>query len=251
MDGFQPYFMTIEQKDQRSAIEAIIFAAEEPISLEDLFNILFSREDYENLISTGEGTQNNISFKQFESAIHEQFHYNTESITELISDINKDLKSSGRPYQIVDFAGGWQFSTRPSYGSLVAAIYKPKQKKRISQAALETLAIIAYKQPLSKSGVEEIRGVNSNEVVNSLLEKELIRIVGRSEGLGKALLYGTTDEFLKLFGLNSLDDMPRLRELDEIALQHNAEQYKQEVLIKVGMDKDKNQSSMDESLNNY
>jgi segregation and condensation protein B len=111
---------------------------------------------------------------------------------------------------------GYQFATTPKHGELLARMVKSKSKKRLSQAALETLAIIAYRQPVSKPEVEVIRGVNSSEVINKLLERNLITIVGRAETVGKPLLYGTTDEFLRLFGLTSLEGLPKPRELEEL-----------------------------------
>ena len=131
--------------------------------------------------------------------------------------INQDLINTGRPYQIVNYANGYQFATLGHYGQYIYNFLKSKTKRRLSQAALETLSIIAYRQPITKAEVEQIRGVNSGEIINSLVEKNLVRIVGRKEVLGKPLLFGTTQDFLKIFGLRSLEDLPKLREIDEIA----------------------------------
>ena len=89
-------------------------------------------------------------------------------------------------------------------------------KKRLTQASIETLSIIAYKQPITKPEIEQIRGVNSSEIINSLVEKNLVESTGRKDVLGKPLLYKTTDNFLKVFGLQTLDDLPRLKDFDEI-----------------------------------
>lgn len=125
-------------------------------------------------------------------------------------------------YDAADFAfslirsgGGYQFLTKPEYAETVAALLHQVSKRRLTTAALETLAIIAYKQPVSKSEIEQIRGVNSDYTVNKLMEKELVEIVGRSHETGKPLLYGTTAFFMDYFGINDLAELPRIREFSE------------------------------------
>lgn len=141
-------------------------------------------------------------------------------IISLIEDLNDELEASGRVFRVIEVARegskGFQFATNPEHGEILARLVKSKSKKRLSKAGLETLAIIAYRQPVSKPELEVIRGVSSNEIMNRLLEKNLITIVGRSESVGKPLLYGTTDEFLRLFGLHSIADLPKPRELEEL-----------------------------------
>jgi segregation and condensation protein B len=143
-----------------------------------------------------------------------------EWIEGLIAELNAELQATARAFRVVSLARegakGFQFATNPEHGELLARLVKSKSKKRLSKAGLETLAIIAYRQPISKPEVEIIRGVSSSEIINRLLEKNLITIVGRSESVGKPLLYGTTDEFLRLFGLHSLADLPKPRELEEL-----------------------------------
>jgi segregation and condensation protein B len=143
-----------------------------------------------------------------------------EWIEGLIAELNAELEATARAFRVVSLAReggkGFQFATNPEHGELLARLVKSKSKKRLSKAGLETLAIIAYRQPISKPEVEIIRGVSSSEIINRLLEKNLITIVGRSESVGKPLLYGTTDEFLRLFGLHSLADLPKPREIEEL-----------------------------------
>lgn len=210
----EPEFLKLSEDDQKASVEAIIFSAEEPVSTKQLFNILIAGEyAYE------ENADIDIDKEQvtIEQEMKNKYEFTLETIDQLVTQINNDLFESGRPFEIVLYAGGYQFSTRPEYGHLVQNLVKNKSKKRLSQAALEALAIIAYKQPISKPEIEQIRGVNSNEIVNSLMEKGFVKIAGRSESLGKPLLYATTQEFLRAFGLNSLKDLPKLRELDDIA----------------------------------
>lgn len=134
----------------------------------------------------------------------------------LIEELNQDYDETGRAFRIVEVAGGFQFATTRDFGEYVALLSKEKSRRRLSPAALETLSIIAYRQPVSKPEIEAIRGVNCDQVLLNLMEKNLISITGRSEGVGRPLLYGTTEEFLRIFGLNNVGDLPKLRELEEL-----------------------------------
>jgi segregation and condensation protein B len=135
---------------------------------------------------------------------------------ELVDEINDELEMGDRPFRVVRIAGGYLFATTPQHGQLVQRLLKARNRRRLTQAALETLAIIAYRQPITRSEVDAVRGVNTGEVLNTLVEKDLVAMVGRSEAVGKPILYGTTDEFLRTFGLNSLTDLPKLREIDDL-----------------------------------
>ena len=133
-----------------------------------------------------------------------------------VDQLNGFYEENGRAYRIVEIAGGYQFATRSDYAEYVARLFKEKSRRRLSGASLESLAIIAYKQPVSKNDIENIRGVNCDEVLKSLLEKNLITITGRADSVGRPLLYGTTVDFLRHFGLHSIADLPRAREIDEL-----------------------------------
>ena len=119
------------------------------------------------------------------------------------------------PFELVEIAGGYQFMTKGAHHHIVSVHLKQTTKKRLSQAALETLAIVAYKQPVTKSDLEEIRGVNCDYALQKLLEKELVMISGRSDGPGRPLLYATTDKFMDYMGINSLNDLPKPKEFKE------------------------------------
>lgn len=134
----------------------------------------------------------------------------------MVEDLNSDYEESGRAFRIVEVAGGYQFATIRDYGEFVAMLSKEKSRRRLSPAALETLAIIAYRQPVSKPEVESIRGVNCDQVLVNLMEKNLVAITGRSEAVGRPLLYSSTDEFLRTFGLKGIGDLPKLREIEEL-----------------------------------
>ena len=177
----------------KALVEALIFAAQEPLSLAQL-----------KAIYTGEGK--NDEARQIE----------TETIRQVVADLNKEFEKASKSYRIVSVAGGYQFATLSEYAEWLGRLYREQGRRKLSQSGLETLAIIAYKQPITKSEVEKIRGVNCDYVLRTLLEKELIGVTGRAESVGRPLLYGTTKEFLKNFGLNDITDLPRPREIEEI-----------------------------------
>ena len=178
----------------KALVEALIFAAEEPLSLNQIRSIY-----------QGENLRNDES-KQIEP----------ETIRQIVTDLNKEYSRQDRPYRIVQIAGGYQFATSSEYAEWLGKLYKEQGRRKLSQSGVETLAIIAYKQPITKAEIEKIRGVNCDYVLKTLLEKELLTVTGRAESVGRPLLYGTTREFLKHFGLNDITDLPRPREIEEI-----------------------------------
>ncbi|MEP7164219.1 MAG: SMC-Scp complex subunit ScpB [Ferruginibacter sp.] len=171
-------------------IEALVFASDKPLSSPELVE----------LVNTALGfIEDRASMDQVESALEGiKEKYNSEFYS-------FELKQSG---------GGWQFLTKPEYHKTVALINADKFIKRLSAAALETLAIIAYKQPITKSEIESIRGVNCDYAVQKLLEKDLVIISGRNENaVGKPLLYATSKSFMDYFGINSADELPKISEV--------------------------------------
>ena len=135
---------------------------------------------------------------------------NKERLETALVELRKSYDEEGRTLQVMQVAGGWQLATRPEYGLWVRKLYQNKMTVRLTQAALETLCIIAYKQPLTRAEVEAIRGVEVIGPLETLTQRRLITVVGRRESIGRPILYGTTSEFLRQFGLNSLDDLPKL-----------------------------------------
>jgi segregation and condensation protein B len=135
-----------------------------------------------------------------------------KELANLVHQLNESYASEGRAFRIREIAGGYQMHLVPTYTRAVEKFLRKQRERRLSQAALETLAVIAYKQPVTRADIEHIRGVNSDGVVGSLLQRKLVAIVGRSSKVGRALLYGTTKRFLEYFGLNSLEELPRLEE---------------------------------------
>lgn len=190
-------------------VEALIFASDEPLSSSEIRSlILGEREEPKAALEAPllEPPDEKKKGPQIEVV----------TIKESIALLNTKLAGENHPFHIVEIAGGYQFATRPLVAQYVSRLYKERSRRRLSGASLETLAIIAYKQPISKPDVENIRGVNCDEVLKSLLEKNLITITGRAETVGRPLLYGTTDDFLRHFGLASMRDLPKPREIEEM-----------------------------------
>ncbi len=140
----------------------------------------------------------------------------TDKIKEAIDRINIRLKENGSAIMIRQIAGGYEFLTLPEYAGYIKKLYKNRFLARLSKPAMEVLAIIAYKQPITKQEIELIRGVNSDGVFHTLLERKLIKITGRKDSPGRPLIYGTTREFLQYLGINSLDELPRIEEIRNI-----------------------------------
>ncbi len=166
-------------------IESLIFVAEKPISSKDIKTSL-----------------DNAMEAQFEE----------EQIASSIVTLQEKYQSPDFAMELVEISNGFQFLTKPAFHNTVGAYLKLTTKKRLSRAAIETLSIIAYKQPVSKPEMEKIRGVSADYSLQKLLEKEIVEIVGRSDGPGKPLLYGTNDKFMDYFGLKSINDLPKLKD---------------------------------------
>ncbi len=175
----------MEQNDIKKAIECIVFVSDQPVSDDKLQQV----------------------FAELERA----------EIKKCLKELTEDWKTLGRGVILEEVAGGYQFRTDPAYSEYITNFNKRIKKFRLSRAALEVLAIIAYKQPVTRVEVESIRGVDSSGVINALLERRILEIKGRKEVIGKPFLYGTTGEFLEVFGLKSLTDLPTLKEIDEIS----------------------------------
>jgi segregation and condensation protein B len=132
-----------------------------------------------------------------------------EDVTSAVAALQEKYISDEFSFSIDHVGGGYQFLTKPSYQVGISILLKQRSKKKLSTSAVETIAIIAYKQPISKSLIEQIRGVNCDYAIQKLLEKELIEIKGKAETAGRPLLYGTSSKFMEYFGINSLKDLPQ------------------------------------------
>ena len=139
-----------------------------------------------------------------------------DSVEEAVVALRAEYLESDRAFDIVRLAGGYQLLTRPEYAHYLDRFDTIPKPSRLSASALETLAIVAYRQPVRRLEIEYIRGVRSSAVIRTLQDRELVRVVGRGEGIGRPLLYGTTPQFLEHFGFDSIDDLPRPDELPVI-----------------------------------
>ncbi|MFH1825332.1 MAG: SMC-Scp complex subunit ScpB [Candidatus Firestonebacteria bacterium] len=151
-----------------------------------------------------------LSVKRINEVLEE---FDEEVARKLLAELQIEYETLGRPFSIVEIAEGFQIVTKPQFAVWIKRLYKARIVTRLSKAALETLAIVSYKQPVTRLEIEGIRGVSTEGVLETLLERNLIAIKGRKECIGRPLLYGTTQEFLRYFGLKSLVDLPRVEEL--------------------------------------
>ncbi|MBX7073771.1 MAG: SMC-Scp complex subunit ScpB [Pirellulales bacterium] len=136
----------------------------------------------------------------------------TEART-LVRQLNRYYDASACAFRVEEVAGGYRLLTRPQFGAWLRRLHRTPVETRLSAPALETLAVVAYRQPVVRAGIEAIRGVQCGEILRQLMDRDLLRIVGRSSELGRPLLYGTTKRFLEVFGLKGLDELPRAAEL--------------------------------------
>ena len=163
-------------------VESLLFAVQEPISVRKISEII-------------EGAE-------------------AKEIREVIQQLREEYDTHDRVFQIEEIANGFQLLSRPEYHEWISKIRKKSGESKLSQQALETLSIIAYKQPIIRAEIEAIRGVQSGQMIRTLIEKGLVKITGRDEVLGRPLLYGTTTKFLDHFGLKSIKDLPKVEDLE-------------------------------------
>ncbi len=162
----------------------------------------------ESLIFT---TEHPITTEEIQSCLEETFetHFAPEELEKALTELKERYQEEQFAFELVEIANGFQFLTKGAYHQTIGTYLKQTTKKRLSKAAIETLSIIAYKQPVSKSELEKIRGVSCDYSIQKLLEKELVTILGRADTPGRPLLYGTTEKFMDYFGIKSLKDLPK------------------------------------------
>ena len=173
----------MKSEEIKRVIEAILFVSEKPLPLEEIKNVVEEKDS--NLVRG------------------------------IIQELKSEYIQQNRSFDIKEVAGGYQMITKPEFSAWLKKLYKTRFTEKLSGPALETLAIIAYKQPLTRAEMEAIRGVNVDGVLKTLLDRGLIRVAGRKDVIGRPIIYGTTKRFLEYFGLNSLEELPSLREFTE------------------------------------
>ena len=174
-----------------SHIQALVFCAQAPVAIEEIQKCLSEALQVEVTVS---------------------------DVLEAIEEIHQLFASEAFAFQIYAIGGGYQFLTKPDYQETLALFLKQKSKRKLSASALETLAIVAYKQPVTRTQLEQIRGVSGDYALHKLLEKELVEIKGKAETIGRPVLYCTTQKFMEYFGINHLRDLPQLK---DFALEEN------------------------------
>ena len=181
----------MEENNLKAAVEALIFASEKPITLEQIKKVLGDLD--------------------------------TLSVNKIITELKNDYQAQNRGLRVVEIAGGFAMTTCSDFAPFLKKLFKNRYCDKLSKPALESLAIIAYKQPLTKSEIESLRNVNVDGVMKSLIEKNLIRVCGRKKIPGRPFVFGTTREFLEHFGLKSLQDLPKMEDFTVLAQEKEAQ----------------------------
>ena len=182
----------MEENNLKSAIEALIFASEKPITIEQIKKVLGDLD--------------------------------TLSINKIITELKNEYEAQNMGMRVIEIAGGFQMITNSSFAAFLKKLFKNRYSDKLSRPALESLAIIAYKQPLTKAEIESLRNVNVDGVMKSLIDKNLIRICGRKKVPGRPFVFGTTREFLEHFGLKSLAELPKMEDFTVLAQQQEAQE---------------------------
>ena len=173
----------MDRESQKRIVEALVLGAPEPVSAQKIADVVPGLEP--------------------------------EDARALVSELGREYEEQGRAFEIWEVAGGYQLRTRPEYAPYLRLLHR-ERPLRLSRAALETLAVVAYRQPVTRAEIEAVRGVEADAVLKSLVERQLVRIAGHREVPGRPMLYGTTPRFLEVFGLGRLEDLPTLREIEEL-----------------------------------
>jgi segregation and condensation protein B len=175
----------MSEDNVKSVIEALLFASEKPLTIEQARNVL---------------------------------DLDSSRIRGVLEELKSEYEKSNRGIRIIEVAGGFQMITAAGFAPFLKKLYKERRTERLSKPALETLAIIAYKQPVTKLEIESLRNVNVDGVIKSLLDKYLIRIAGRKKAPGRPHVFATTRQFLEYFGLRSLEELPKMEEFSSLAI---------------------------------
>ena len=191
-------------EDLERIVESIIFVSEDPVPPAHILGTL--QKVANSLDEDSEGPEQAVVTK--------------EEVEEALGKIQQKYQAEDYAFELRKIANGYQFLTKQAYFPYVKQSRLEHNQKRLSRSALETLSIIAYRQPVTKAEIEFIRGVNSDYATQKLLEKKLVSIVGRSDGPGKPLLYGTSSYFMQYFGIGELQDLPKLKEFEELEEVH-------------------------------
>jgi segregation and condensation protein B len=205
--------MDMEELELKSIVESLLFVSTEPLTLDQLTRVLAlsgQRLGQSSALGGGSASDHSLSPHGPPQIIDQQ------KVLAILERLQMEYREMGRGIQLVEVAGGYQITTRSENAPWVKQLHTVRMSTRLSRPALETLAIVTYRQPVTTPEIEAIRGVDCSGVLKTLLERRLIKIVGRKEAVGKPMLYGTTQEFLQHFGLRDLSELPLLKALEEV-----------------------------------
>lgn len=188
----------------KAIVESLIFSHPEPLGAGQIAETIMARED--------------------------GFELTPGEVDEIVAELNREYQDTGRCFSVIQIGGGYTFATRREFHPWLQFLQHENASRKMSQSALEVLSIIAFRQPVTKPEIDHIRGVDSGYVVRQLLEKELVDVAGRNDSPGRPLLYQTNSTFLKHFGINSIDELPKPREIEEILQDDDMAQHRQLIL---------------------
>ena len=203
--------------DLPAVIESVLIASEDPLSSSEIARLIRNR-----LAELEDGMADEEQPSEAEIALAQTFKdrsdVDEEAVIEAIHALNRKYDRGKRSFSVTERSKGWKIFTRPEYGGFVRQLFPGLKPRRLSPPAMETLAIVAYRQPVTKASIEHVRGVSSDSILQKLLDRELIKIAGRADLPGRPLLYGTTDFFFEHFGIKSIDELPNSEELRAVEL---------------------------------
>lgn len=203
--------------DLPAVIESLLIASEDPLRSSEIARLVRNR-----LAELEDGVEDGEECDETESAFAKEFGKDSEigeeTVVDAIQTLNRKYERGKRSFSIAERSKGWKIFTRPEYGGFVRQLFPGPKPRRLSPPAMEALAIVAYRQPVTKASIEHVRGVSSDSIIQKLLDRELIKISGRADLPGRPLLYGTTDFFFEHFGIKSIDELPNSEELRAVEL---------------------------------
>lgn len=203
--------------DLPAVIESLLIASEDPLSSSEIARLVRNRlAELEDGVEDGEECDE--TERAFAKEVGKNSEIKEETVVDAIQTLNRKYERGKRSFSIVERSKGWKIFTRPEYGGFVRQLFPGPKPRRLSPPAMEALAIVAYRQPVTKASIEHVRGVSSDSIIQKLLDRELIKISGRADLPGRPLLYGTTDFFFEHFGIKSIDELPNSEELRAVEL---------------------------------
>ena len=211
------FILSLRVMDLSLIVEALLIASSEALSADELARLVRCRvaeaeEAHQREIEDGGQAESPPEWLMALAAV------DSVAVLQAIQQLNDGYQASGRSFSLIERAKGWKFYTNPAYGEFVRLLFPGRKPERLSGPAMETLAIVAYRQPITKAAIEAVRGVSCDGMLQKLLDRDLVRIGGRADLPGRPLLYETTELFYEHFGIRNIDDLPNSAELRKVKL---------------------------------